>query len=471
MPHDSGLLLWSVALLLFVSATSAWGGSWVDIPKPTDRLQPPPSPPPVGQSVANLEVILPAEELADAADQAFPAVAAREDGWNDAQTLPGRDDMRYLYRLVRGSFTYRMDQDRFEMRFDQIRYRIWVRRGEADSAVDGRCGHGDDPPKQLRVLGRSKLSWSDTWRLQSTTTIDQVEFLEPCRLRELDIDVTPLIQSILQPKLTSLAETIDRTIRERTESKQRAETVWRKLQEPVELSPGQWLLFNPRDMRISPIRSHGTLLLRTSVNLVMEPQVSHSARPSVTETPLPLLQLSPAALEGFHLALPVRTDYGRINRRLAQLMVGQVIETTPGEPLTITGVELYGSGDKLILALRVTGGFNGTLYAAGVPVFDEASRTVRFVDLDFTVDTKHVLVNAINRFGHETLLERLRSEAHIDLAEPMDRLQMRLNSALTRELAPGIRLGWCDYHASPAPHLSRRERCRSATHCRWLYAA
>ena len=433
-------MLWSVALFLLLSATSALGGSRADIPKPTDRLQPPPSPPAVAPSVANLEVILPAEELADAADQSFPAVAAKEDGWNDAQTLPGRDDMRYLYRLVRGPFTYRMDQDRFEMRFDQIRYRIWVRQGEEGSAVDSQCGHGADPPKQLRVIARSQLSWSDRWTLQSKTTIEPAEFLEPCRLRELNVDVTPLVQSVLEPKLTSLAETIDRTIRERTESKQRAETIWRKLQEPIELSPDQWLLFNPRDMRVSPIHSHGTLLLRTSVNLVMEPRVSRSARPSVTQTPLPLLQLSPTALEGFHLALPMRTDYGRINSRLAQLMVGEVIDATPGEPLTITGVELYGSGDKLILALRVTGGFNGTLYAAGVPVFDEASRTVRFVDLDFTVDTRHVLVNAINRFGHETLLERLRSEAHIDLAEPMDRLQMRLNGALTRELAPGIRL-------------------------------
>ena len=94
----------------------------------------------------------------------------------------------------------------------------------------------------------------------------------------------------------------------------------------------------------------------------------------------------------------------------------------------------------MILALRVAGGINGTLYAAGVPMFDEASRTVRFDDLDFTVDTRNVLVRAINRFGHEALLTKLRSEASIDLSEPLSVLQRRLNSALTRELAPGARL-------------------------------
>lgn len=435
-----GSVLRSAVLFLSVCATSAWAGARVDIPKPTDPLQPAPPPPAIEQSVVNLEVSLSAEELADAADQAFPLVAAREDGWNEAQTLPGREDLRFLYRLVRGPFRYRVDQNRFEMKFEEIRYRIWVRQTQPDTVVDARCGHGNDPPKQLRVLARSVLTWSDTWQLQAQTTVDPPVFVEPCRFRELDLDATPLLQSVLQPKLTSLAETIDRKIRDRTDAQHRATTVWRKLQEPVELAPDQWLVFNLRDARVGPIGSHGTLLLQTSVNLFMEPQVIHGARPTVTEVPLPPLQLVPSALDGFHLALPFRADYERINRRLTQLMVGQVIDAPPGEPLTITGVELYGSGNRLILALRVAGGINGTLYAAGKPVFDEANRTLRFVDLDFTVDTKNVLVRSINRFWHDALLDRLTSEALIDLSEPLKMLEGRLNAALTRDLAPGARL-------------------------------
>ena len=37
--------------------------------------------------MVNLEVRLPAEELATAVDEGFPQVAAREDDWNDAATL------------------------------------------------------------------------------------------------------------------------------------------------------------------------------------------------------------------------------------------------------------------------------------------------------------------------------------------------------------------------------------------------
>ena len=164
---------WQAAVLFVcICAPSAWGGSRVDIPKPTDPLQPAPPPPALGRSVANIDILLPVDELADAADQAFPQVAAREDGWNDAPELPGRQDVRFLYRLVRGGFKYRMEQDQFVVRFDDIRYRIWMRQSLGGSVMDSRCGHNGDPPKLLRVIARSELSWSDTWRLRAKTTID-----------------------------------------------------------------------------------------------------------------------------------------------------------------------------------------------------------------------------------------------------------------------------------------------------------
>src|SRR5262245_26189373 len=116
-----GIVCCSVVL----TAVSASAASQLDIPKPTDPLKPAPPPPALEASVVNLEMRLPGEELADAVDAAFPQVAAREDDWNNAVTLGDRQDVRFLYRLVRGSFRYKMDRDHFDMWFDQVRYRIW----------------------------------------------------------------------------------------------------------------------------------------------------------------------------------------------------------------------------------------------------------------------------------------------------------------------------------------------------------
>jgi hypothetical protein len=436
----SVVLVCGVIILEAIYAPGTCAASELEIPKPTDALKPAPPPPALEPSVVNLDVRVSAEELADAVDQAFPGVIAHEDDWKDAANLEEGSNVRFLYRVVRGRFRYRMDRDRFNIWFDQVRYRIWAKRNENESVVEGRCGHGDDPPRGVNLAARSALSWSDRWRLQSQTTFDDPVFTEPCRLPALDLDATPALKAVLQPRLAALAEHIDRIVRERTEAKQRAETVWQKLQEPIEFAPDQWLQFHPSDARVSPITSNGTLVLQTSINLVAAPRITSGRKPETATIPLPPLQLTPLPVEGFHLALPISVPYARINQRLEQEMIGQQFQTPVGERLMVEGVQLYGSGDKLILALRVSGGMNGTLYATGTPVFEEGLGILRFLDLDFTVETRNVLVRSANWMFHQDILSSLRSQAVIDLSGQLQTLRSRLTTALARDLGSGARL-------------------------------
>jgi hypothetical protein len=150
--------------------------------------------------------------------------------------------------------------------------------------------------------------------------------------------------------------------------------------------------------------------------------------------------LAPLPLEGFHLALPITVDYGRINRRLEQEMVGQQFQTPLGDTVRVEGVQLYGSGEKLILEVQVSGGVNGALYATGMPVFDEGLGTLKFADLDFTMDTRNVLMRSADWMFHQNILATLKSQAVIDLSSQLQTLRSRLESALTRDLGPNARL-------------------------------
>ena len=434
---------WRVSCFFLLPAfftASTWAASQLDIPKPTDPLKPAPPPPALEPSIVNIDVQVSAEELAAAVDEVFPQVAAREEDWNDAGTLGDRDDIRFLYRLVRGSFRYRMTRDRFDVWFEQVRYRVWARRNDGKASVEGRCGHGEDPPKRVNIASHSALSWSDQWRVQSNTTFDEPVFIEPCHLLGFDYDATPLLKSMLQPRLTAVGRSIDRIIRERTESKKRAETVWQKLQEPVELTPNQWLEFNPRDVRVSPITSNGTLSLQTSVNLTMQPRIVNGRKPVLAAAPLPGLQMAAAAAQGFRFALPITVAYGRINQRLGQEMIGQEFRTPLGDRVKVEGVHLYGSGDKLILAVKVSGGVNGNLYATGTPVFDEGRGVLKFANLEYTVDTRNVLVRSANWMFHQEILSEMTSQAFIDLSGQLQTMRSRLETALQRDMGAGGRM-------------------------------
>jgi len=90
--------------------------------------------------------------------------------------------------------------------------------------------------------------------------------------------------------------------------------------------------------------------------------------------------------------------------------------------------------------LRVSGGVNGTIYTAGTPVFDEGLGVLRFLDLDYTMDTRNVLVRSANWMFQQNILSSLQENAFIDLSDQLKALRSRLGSALTRELGPNASL-------------------------------
>ncbi|HXV69119.1 MAG TPA: DUF4403 family protein [Nitrospira sp.] len=426
--------------LIFVAFLLAGcGGSTVVIPRPTDPLKPPPPAPIVEQSVVHLPISLPVDELAFAAEAAVPSEAAKEEAWLDGGILPDHSTVQYRYRMVRGPLALQAIDNRLLTRFPDIQYRMAVRMGLREGGVieDG-CGYGTDPPKRLRLTAQSVLTWTDAWRVAAATSFDPPEYLDSCRLMNLDADVTPVVQMLVEERLRSVAEAIDAKVRERSESQKRAEAIWRNLQEPVELAPNVWLSLNPFAAQISPISAEGERTFKTSLNLRLQPSTHFGAKPAWGDHPLPRLELSPLSLEGFHLAVPVMAEYSVLNERLQQRLVGRELPSSFGETVTIISCQLYGSGEDLILELGVTGTVIGKLYAKGRPRFDEKARSLTFEHFDYTVDTKNVLIRMGNWLLREDILSRVKPFLDIDLSDRLESLRRRVSAGLNRELAPGV---------------------------------
>jgi hypothetical protein len=73
-------------------------------------------------------------------------------------------------------------------------------------------------------------------------------------------------------------------------------------------------------------------------------------------------------------------------------------------------------------------------------VFEEGMGVLKFVDLDFTMDTRNVLMRSADWMFHQNILGALRSHAYIDLSGQLQTLRSRLETALTRDLGPNARL-------------------------------
>ena len=436
-PAMLGALAGSLVFLLWLTSSAA--ESLPTIPKPTDQLLPPPPPPAVEPSVVNLAVSASLQHIAQAVQASFPIHHEHEDQWTPGKRLLEGAPFEYRYYLWRGPAQFRLAGSQLVTEFPDVRYRIAARVAEADGqARIGTCGYGDQWPRHLRLTATSLLTWTESWRLHTTTTFGPPALADECRLTPLIADVGPLLAAGLNERLPQFAAAIDRTVAEQAEAKQRAEGIWQRLQEPVELKRGMWLAYQPTLARAGPIAAEGEATLRSVVSVVFNPMVTLGGKPALLPTSLPPLQLDQtAAAEGLHLGIPVLVSYEELNRRLAPQVMGEEIRPPVGAPITVVGLQIYGSGDRLIAAVTVSGGVNGTLYLAGRPSLDPVTQVLEFRGFDFTMETRNVLAKATDRMMHDAILEKVLPDTKIDLRDRFEELRNRIERQFTRELVPG----------------------------------
>lgn len=415
------------------------GGTVLAIPKPTDVLLPPPPAPALEPSAVNITVSRTIRELRHAVEEAIAVHHQREKEWNPAKRQIGGVPFEFKSYVWRGPISFRTDGDRFVTEFPDIRYRLRVRLKQPNGEFKiGECGYGPDTYMKMKLEAYSKLQWDKDWTVHTMTSFGHPEFGEPCRLDPIDFDATEMLNSWFDERLPPLASAIDQTFAKYAEAKQRAQIIWDKLQEPMDLAPDIWLTYRPQKPRAGSWKLDRDLTVSTIISMVFDPMIKAGAKPPIETTPLPPFQAGPSAEQGFHLAIPLIVPYKELTERVAAEAVGSEIIPPVGSRIKVDAVQLYGSGNRLICEVGVSGGVNGKLYIQGTPTLTPDGQTMMFGNFEFTMETSNVLVKATNRMMHDSIRERVLPQTKIDLRDRIDVLRSRIEKQMNRELAPGI---------------------------------
>lgn len=215
--------------------------------------------------------------------------------------------------------------------------------------------------------------------------------------------------------------------------RQVAGKAWDALQGPIKLTDDLFLLINPRAATISPLSGPGDSI-RVVMGLVAKPKLVARPAPPASAQSLPTLTLTPVPPEkGFHIALESELSFEYLGNELTKKMGGRAYPAN-GEAIVIENVTVYGSGNAVVIAVRVKGSVRGTIYLTGVPLYDESARSFALRNLEYTVETKQVLVKAADRLLHSRLKDSLAERTTWFVGDRIDAARDLLASALNRKL-------------------------------------
>jgi len=308
------------------------------------------------------------------------------------------------------------------------------------------CGV-DEARREAVVSVHSRLSWDAGWKLRSTTVPEQPVFPRRCRITWLSLDITDrLIAPAVEDQLKQIATAIDRNTPGMTSIRPRAQQIWSALQEPFQIAPGTWLLFEPLEVGLGPLRGQA-LQVSTTLALRARTRVVVGARPGVAQKPLPALQHAEWT-GGLRIPLDAEVPYADASR-VANEQFGKKTFQTRGATFRLENIQAGpGSGGKVLVqaTLDYSGGrlkrYTGPIALEGTPRFDAATSRVTVPDLDYKLDPKrkNLFVSAAEVFAHDAVRGRLRESIAFPIGSHLAIVRAEVTRALSRQLAPGVTL-------------------------------
>ena len=428
-----------IALIVLASSTACRRDN-VEVPPPERgaAARPVPDPPP---SVVNLPVTISLAQVAAQIESKVPRGQNKEAEWQPIGKFA-------VVGTVYAREMWERDPLRLSIHDDQVdvsahvRYRARLAAHPCAPLVGcrwvelGSCGTDSEMPT-MDIGLRTTLTYTREWTVLPRTRPLPVRPGVRCKLTEAKIDVTERVREMVQGVIDRAAPQVDEKIRDAVELRRRVEDLWSDIQQPIRASRDVYLLIQPESVSATPPRGKGTTLT-TSVAVTVRPRVIIGDRPPVAELPLPPGgRVAPG--RGFQVQLLAELPYAVVDSMLAKKLAGRTFDAH-GHKVTVVGTNLYGSGDRVVLKVRVKGDARGTIYLVGTPRFDPATQVISVPDLDFSVESKELLPRVAEWLMGDQLRDELRGAAHFELADRIASIRGDVDQALNRNLGRSVRM-------------------------------
>ena len=423
------------AILLFIALLSvACGG--LKTPRPEFTAPEPYATPAVAPSKIEIPVTVHLKPIIDKAESAVPKEFDSA-GWRTVGTNP-IGDMGVRYKLwrdpleitVRGS-TLRLSIHAYY--WLNVGHRIksgLLSPGEYPWMQFGSCGQGGEPPREMVFTMETDFSWNQNWGIVAKTRILPNSHPLRCIITALNIDVTNALDADVRTKLAAAGAMVDQKIAGQTDFLGLAKNAWERVQQPLELDEGIWLLPNPESIHVSPISGDGEKM-ETALGIVARPAVALGAKPRPTPTPLPEMTVAEKGDGLFRIALHGELPFEEAGRQLTKRLSQKPILVEKRE-VVVEAAGVYPSGGLCALWLKVKGSINGIVYFLGKPVFDVENNTISFENLDYTIETQSVLDRMGDWLLHDDFRKSLQKRVRFKIEGELENARAKIEKALNR---------------------------------------
>ncbi len=319
----------------------------------------------------------------------------------------------------------------------QLPLDLWIQYDTGFGKVEGTA--------KLTMDFVSNYSIEPNWQLLTQSKLEKYEWKEKPRMQlgALSIPVASIANIIINRSEEMIGENIDKMVSESFKLEEYIANAWKLMFEPYELSPEYqtWLLTKPNDIGMTPIVVENGQIKSTIV-VESKPELLFGLAPMPSRfKPLPnfaFRYLGDDNDQGFQIYVEATMSYNEAEDLSKKSLLGERFEQGK-RYVVVEDIDLYGQGNKLVIDLKMSGSYNGSIFLTGTPVFNAKRNRIEIENLDYTLDSKNFLIKSLAWMGKGTIKKMIQDNMDFLLDYNLKEAQKQMKETLGGyEIAEGI---------------------------------
>ncbi|MDP4266874.1 MAG: DUF4403 family protein [Bacteroidota bacterium] len=320
---------------------------------------------------------------------------------------------------------------------NQLNYRIplklWVKAGFKVTKLGVTLSNYKEIEGAIALKFKTKFSINKDWTVSTLTSADGFDWISSpvLKLGPVDVSVKTVATAILKSKQSVLCSEIDKQVAKNLDIKKYVQDAWNLMQKPINASDSLklWIKLTPSEIMMTPILgSNGKI--KTTVGIKSITETFLGAQPSAEINPnLPNLKVLNKMDDKFTINLSNTITYNRIEELTKKQVLGQTYKQGK-YVVQVNDIKVYGSNDKLIVALDLLGSLKGKVYLSCKPVYVDSTMTIVMTDVDYELKTKNVLIKSADWLYHGGFLKMMTPYLKYSLKDKIEESKEMVQKAL-----------------------------------------
>jgi Domain of unknown function (DUF4403) len=277
---------------------------------------------------------------------------------------------------------------------------------------------------EIALNFKTNFRIAENWELNTYTEVTDFQWINKpvVKLGFADLPVEYIANIVLNKTKSTLAQAIDKQVKESMNIKQSVQDAWNLMQQPIQLidTYRMWVKVTPQALSMTPLRTMNNVI-QTTISAKGISEVTFGEKPSFRQnTQLPPLVLNEnAATDDYFVTVNTDIPFAEAERLAKINMLGQTF-TGGGKTVKIEDIKLFGQGEKMMVETLLSGDFNGNIFFTGTPVFKPETNTVEMDNLDYELKTQNFMYKSLSTLFHSKLKNTMSENMKFPIADKLE---------------------------------------------------